>query len=120
MTTAQKHAARLREMAYAILNDCQDRRGIKQAFNDCDEDVIEEEIIPAWMAIIEAGAEALEAQGEWRISKGPTRDYFIPVERWDEWLAWCMSRETGEYTAIVPDWAVAVPDDVIVTGWRKQ
>ncbi len=70
-------------------------------------------------AIELAGAEALEAQGAWRAGHYRGQNYLVPVGREDEWQAWCDNREAGEYTAIVPEWAVAVPDDVVITGWRK-
>lgn len=70
-------------------------------------------------AALLAGAEALEAQGRWRASQIGDQAYLVPVDRWADWAAWCKDREPGEYTAIVPDWAVPVPDDVVITGWER-
>lgn len=92
MTTARKQAVRLRDVArYAD---------------------------PEFKASLLAGAEALEAQEEWRIVKGQYLTYFIPADRWNDWCAWCRDAEPGEPSAIVPEWAEPVQDDVVITGWR--
>jgi hypothetical protein len=98
MTPNQKHAALIHKIA--------------DGWIDCPE-----------KAAILAGAAALTAtdkttQGRWRISRGPTRDYFVPVDQWDEWMAWCLSREVGEYDAIPPEWAVKAPANMVITGWE--
>lgn len=66
-----------------------------------------------------AGAEALEREGAWRAGHYHGQNYLIPVGREHEWQRWCDNREPGEYTSIVPEWAVPVPDDVVITGWRR-
>lgn len=63
-----------------------------------------------------AGAIALEGQGRWRLLRHYGQAYLIPVERCKEWIDWFADREAGEHTAIVPEWAVAVPDHVVITG----
>lgn len=42
--------------ALAILEDCRQRRGIKFAFAEVDEDVIDNEIIPTWASTIRLAA----------------------------------------------------------------
>lgn len=68
-----------------------------------------------------AGAEALAAadktmQGRWRLRRHFGQAYLIPVDRCKEWIDWCENREPGEHTAIVPEWAKPVRDDVVITG----
>lgn len=111
MTDAQKHAARLREQVAQRekLAEKYDKTGL------IEHAAMLLEPIPSLLA----GASALEAQGRWRAGYYAGRNYLIPVGREDEWQAWCDNRETGEYTAIVPDWAEPVPDNVVITGWER-
>lgn len=103
MTDAQSHAERLREMAdNTMLGSC--GTPTQSQIND--------------QAALLAGAEALEAQGRWRLIRHFGQSYMIPFERSKEWSDWCLNREAGEYTAIVPEWAAPVPDDVVITGWE--
>lgn len=103
MTDAQKHAARLREMA------C-NAQALTAQWVEYARDA----------ECLLAGAEALEAQGEWRIMGGfDNKRYFVPVDKVSEWDSWFASREVGEYTAIVPEWAVPVPYNVVITGWER-
>lgn len=39
-------------IARSILHDCLDRRGIKNAFADCDNETIDDDIIATWIEII--------------------------------------------------------------------
>lgn len=66
-----------------------------------------------------AGAEALEAQGEWHLHVFRGKRYMVPADKWNEWCTWEENVEPGEYTELVPEWAKPVPEKVIVTGWRK-
>lgn len=63
-----------------------------------------------------AGAQALEGQGRWRAGEYRGQAYLIPVGREKDWLSFADNAEPGEYTAIVPEWAKPVPDDVVITG----
>ena len=89
MTTNEKHAARLRHLRGYIRGD-----EIK--------------------ASILAGAEALEGQGRWYHYTMLDQHYMIPVEHWIEWDARLHLLPPDD--SAFPDWAVPVPDDVVITG----
>lgn len=102
MTDPKKHAARLREMS-------QNAQSLSSQWAQYSDDA---------KALL-AGAEALEAQGQWRIRNLHTSTYLIPGDRSKDWADWLLEREVGEPSAIVPEWAVPVPDDVVITGWVR-
>ena len=99
MTDNQKHAARLREMS---LN----ARALADQWAQYGADA----------DALLAGAKALEGQGRWRLTNFGGQLYLIPAERKHEWMNFRKEVEAGEYTAIVPEWALAVPDNVVITG----
>lgn len=84
MTTAQKHAARLREYAADQTIEPQER-----------EDLL-------------AGAEALEAQGEWRIMVRGGEPYLVPAADYKQAI------ESPDLIGSAVD-----ASDVTVTGWRR-
>ena len=63
-----------------------------------------------------AGAQALEGRDRWYVSSLGGQAYLIPCDRLCDWTLWLANREPGEYTAIVPEWAKPVPDDLVITG----
>lgn len=90
MTPNQKHAARLREEARNFVS-------------------------PTREALL-VGAKALEGQGLWWLDTTITPMYLVPVDRWVEWHNWRGNREIGEASAIVPEWAIAVAKETVITG----
>lgn len=102
MTDAQKHAARLREMS-------QNAQSLSSQWAQYSDDA---------KALL-AGAEALEAQGRWRIVQFRGVPYFIPVEQTVAWDSFKMDAEAGEHTEILPEWAVRVPPGAVITGWVR-
>jgi hypothetical protein len=93
MTTNQKDAARLRGIAATNV-------GVRNR------------------EALLAGAEALEGRGRWRLKTYRYRLYFVPVEHEIAWREFLNDSEPGEYTAILPEWAKPVPENVVITGWE--
>lgn len=124
MTDAKKHAARLRVKA-------SDHERLVQRYRDQLANMNRPQLTSdtAIHMLIQlhgqtrdallAGAEALEAQGEWRAGHYRGQNYLIPVGREKDWLTFADNAEPGEYSAIVPEWAVSVRDNVVITGWRR-
>ncbi len=82
MTTAQKHAARLREMARTKVGE--------------------------FKMLLLAGAEALAAQGEWRIMVRGGKPYLVPAANYKQAI------ESPELIG-----SAVCADDVVITGWRR-
>lgn len=54
-------------------------------------------------------------RGRWWLRRRRGISYLVPVERNRDWVAYLADAEPGESSAIVPAWALAVPDDVVIT-----
>lgn len=146
MTTAQTHAARLREMVtrrdvyYSRVTD-DDQRSLlagAEALEQEDHSAMvaahfarTEEInnqhcarlaehFTRSEAIYERIARALEPKpkGRWALVQYQKVLHFVPVERLPDFMRWFADAEPGEHTAIVPEWAVPVPPNVVITGWE--
>lgn len=97
MTDAQKHAARLREIAADLM-------GMDNGTPDA--------------TSLLAGAEALEAQGRWVFrSRGPLV-YLVPEDMAINFDVLRDSVDAGDW--IAPEWAKPVSiDNVVITGWER-
>jgi hypothetical protein len=121
MTEAMKHAALLRDLErqtsyFALL-----RRELVGRLGSQDGERVNLEMAKDFedkSKALLACAAALERQGRWRAVHYHGQNYLIPVEKQAEWQRWCDNAEPGEYSAIVPSWAEAVPDNVVITGWE--
>lgn len=56
-----------------------------------------------------------ELRGRWYVSDRNGQAYLIPCEKWREWEQFFRDAESGEASSVVPNFALAVPSNVIIT-----